>query len=121
MNDDPNRHTVLGTLTDRAICMPYAKPQVLRRGHRRQVGTDGRWQTQSSILEDTAAAAAFTQLTYSRMHSRTRTRYGHGVCLRIKFFATTISNRNQPRSSVARKGLFATFAQDSNPWPALNP
>lgn len=46
-------------MTDRAICMPYAKPQVLRSGHRRQIGTNGRWQTQASILEDTAAAAAF--------------------------------------------------------------
>lgn len=59
MNNEPNRHTVLGTLIDRAVCMPYAKPQVLRGGYRRFRGDDGRWQTGPSIGEDIAEAASF--------------------------------------------------------------
>ncbi|MBO4145964.1 hypothetical protein QWJ06_05405 [Kocuria rhizophila] len=59
MNNDPTLHTVLGTLIDRAVCMPYANPQALRRGHRRRKGEDGRWVTEASIREDVAAAAEF--------------------------------------------------------------
>lgn len=59
MNNDPNRHTVLGTLVDRAVCMPYAKPQVLRHGHRRYKDNAGDWHTGASIREDTEDASAF--------------------------------------------------------------
>ena len=59
MHNDPNKYTLLGTLVDRAVCMPYAKPQVLRRGHRRRKGDDDKWVTDASICEDIAEAAAF--------------------------------------------------------------
>lgn len=57
-SDQPNRHTVLGTLVDRAVCMPYAKPQILRRGRRRYRGEDGRWRSAATITEDVAEAAS---------------------------------------------------------------
>ena len=34
MSNGARKKAVLGTLVDRAVCMPYAKPQVLRRGRR---------------------------------------------------------------------------------------
>lgn len=59
MSNDPNRYTVLGTFVDRAVCMPYSKPQVLRRGHRRFKGEDGSWTSVATIREDVAAASEF--------------------------------------------------------------
>lgn len=46
-------------MVDRAVCMPFAKPQVLRRGHRRRKDDDGPWQTVASIREDVADGASF--------------------------------------------------------------
>lgn len=59
MNDDPNQYTVLGTLVDRAVCMPYSKPQVLRRGQRRYKDDDGPWRSVATVREDVAASSAF--------------------------------------------------------------
>lgn len=60
MSHDPTHHTVLGTLVDRAVCIPYAKPQVLRHGFRRHQDEDsGRWRTVAPISEDVATAAEF--------------------------------------------------------------
>lgn len=73
MRNDRTPQTVLGTLVDRAVCMPYAKPQVLRSGYRRQRDEDlGKWKTVASISEDTAAAAEFLVriLTESSADSR---------------------------------------------------
>ena len=61
----PTRHSVLGTLVDRSICMPYAKPQVIRRGHRRlRDEENGAWTTVASIREDVAAAAGFLHTSF---------------------------------------------------------
>lgn len=60
MADKPTKYTVLGTLVDRAVCMPYAKPQVLRRGYRRQKDEDSdHWTSVTSVREDVASAATF--------------------------------------------------------------
>lgn len=60
MSNDPTIHTIFGTLVDRAVCMPYAKPQVLRHGSRRHQDKDSRqWRTVAPISEDVAAAAKF--------------------------------------------------------------
>lgn len=51
---------MLGTLVDRAVCMPFAKPQVLRRGHRRAINEDGKWVTEATTIgEDVTDAVAF--------------------------------------------------------------
>lgn len=60
MSAEPSPHAVLGTLVDRAVCMPYAKPQVLQRGHR--CGWDEehhRWSKTATIQEDVREAATF--------------------------------------------------------------
>lgn len=54
-----NQYTVLGSLVDRAICMPYARPQVLQNGRRRRQKSDGSWETLASIQEDVANATYF--------------------------------------------------------------
>lgn len=60
MRNDRTPQTVLGTLVDRAVCMPYAKPQVLRHGFRRHRDEDtGKWRSVAPISEDAAAAAEF--------------------------------------------------------------
>lgn len=56
--DAISQYTVLGTLVDRAVCMPYARPQVLREGRRLQK-LDGSWETMASVQEDVALAADF--------------------------------------------------------------
>lgn len=58
MHNDPNMHTLLGTLVDRAVSMPYTYPQLLRRGYRRYRDEDGHWQTGPAITEDIGAAAS---------------------------------------------------------------
>lgn len=73
MSNAPTANTILGTLVDRAVCMPYAKPQVLRRGSRRHQDEDsGQWRTVATISEDAAAAAEFlaTCLTASGANRR---------------------------------------------------
>lgn len=57
--DAITQYTVLGTLVDRAVCMPYARPQVLREGRRRRQKLDGSWETMTSVQEDVALAADF--------------------------------------------------------------
>lgn len=57
--DAISQYTVLGTLEDRAVCMPYARPQVLREGRRRRQKIDGSWETIASVREDVALAADF--------------------------------------------------------------
>lgn len=57
--DAISQYTVLGTLVDRAVCMPYARPQVLREGRRRRQKLDGSWETMASVQEDVALAADF--------------------------------------------------------------
>lgn len=59
MGDDPSRYTVLGTLVDRAVCMPYSKPQVLRRGYRRFKDEEGSWTSVTTIREDVSDASEF--------------------------------------------------------------
>lgn len=59
MSNAPTANTILGTLVDRAVCMPYAKPQLLQRASRRHLDEDsGRWRTVATIGEDVSAAAA---------------------------------------------------------------
>ena len=48
--------TVLGSLVDRAVSMPFTLPQVLRKGHRRML-IEGKWTTCASIAEDVGTAA----------------------------------------------------------------
>lgn len=60
VSNEPSRHSVLGTLVDRAVCMPYAKPQILRRGHRRRRDEEGgHWSSLATIREDIERAASF--------------------------------------------------------------
>lgn len=49
-----SKNAVLGVLVDRAICMPYAKPQLLSDGHRTHNGDQV-----ESISSDTIDAAGF--------------------------------------------------------------
>lgn len=55
----PTRESVLGTLVDRAACLPYAKPQVLRRGHRCDWDQTRQWLEVESIRTDIGDAASF--------------------------------------------------------------
>lgn len=55
-NDQPTRSTILGTLVDRAVSMPFSRPQVLRAGHRR-LHVNGTWVTGTSICDDVRVAA----------------------------------------------------------------
>jgi hypothetical protein len=72
MSRRPTRYTVLGTLVDRAICMPYAKPHVLRSGHRCRWDEDRReWVEQATIRADVDQAAS---LIVSSLESSTAQR-----------------------------------------------
>lgn len=60
MSGELSRYSVLGTLVDRAVCMPYAKPQVLQDGHRCDwIGEHRRWSRVATIREDVRDAARF--------------------------------------------------------------
>ena len=72
MSQQPSKFTVLGTLVDRAVSMPYAKPHVLHKGHRNEWDKVARkWQRVTSVQEDVREAADFiTRILESRNANR---------------------------------------------------
>lgn len=61
----PTKFTVLGTLVDRALCMPYAKPQRLHRGWRTYWGKH-----QATIADEVEEAVSFLRTALTARGAR---------------------------------------------------